>query len=269
MELCSKNHPLCGAVSWNWDLNDGFANCYPKTFDPDAYKSVRSRLASTHSAIGLFKNGTDTCPANSTYTSGSTNSQNQNTFDLTCNEQRAGNNLTTRHAANLHGCMDSCVTYDNSSTKPCVGVVYDTYMTDGYENCYLKSADGIPAPGNTAFTFASLRAATTPPPSKSKAWIAGPVIGAIAAIALVSLLIFWLMRRRRKNNVHTELPTNPGRGSGEHFIAEKRAGGVEMDTIHPHELDGGSQGKLSEANTQSTHFTYELPGSAPARSEVA
>ncbi|KAJ5986310.1 hypothetical protein N7451_010675 [Penicillium sp. IBT 35674x] len=48
--------------------------------------------------------------------------------------------------------------------------------------------------------------------SSSEAWIAGPVIGGVAGVALAAALAFWLIRRRRKSNIgaediaHQELP---------------------------------------------------------------
>ncbi|KAJ5523325.1 hypothetical protein N7513_012869 [Penicillium frequentans] len=50
--------------------------------------------------------------------------------------------------------------------------------------------------------------------SSSEAWIAGPVIGGVAGVALAAALAFWLIQRRRKTNAaaediaHHELPAD-------------------------------------------------------------
>lgn len=82
----------------------------------------------------------------------------------------------------------------------CKGVVLDMSLSYGYDNCYLQNVTGEANHGANA-TFA-LRASTdnsSSGGSGSKAWIAGPVIGIVAVLALlVTLGLYWRKRRARK-----------------------------------------------------------------------
>jgi hypothetical protein len=83
-------------------------------------------------------------------------------------------------------------------------------MVNGYENCYLKSVIGGPLPDQNGFTFAmrqntpnnSLSNSSTPTSQQkhqgSKAWIAGPVIGAVAAVGIVLAVLWWRWTRRKE-----------------------------------------------------------------------
>ncbi|KAJ6114699.1 hypothetical protein N7486_000477 [Penicillium sp. IBT 16267x] len=88
-----------------------------------------------------------------------------------------------------------------------------TYKTlavvSGLEKLRTTSTAGSNAsPGATATTTSAPTAtatSTTPTSEKytsssSKAWIAGPVIGVVAGVALAAALAFWLIQRRRKSN---------------------------------------------------------------------
>ena len=88
-------------------------------------------------------------------------------------------------------------------------------MSDGYENCYLLNATGSPRTGLN-MTFAELtqssREGTISSQSdsagkSSKAWIAGPVIGIVAFLAILAGGILWWRRRRSQERFTQEMGT--------------------------------------------------------------
>lgn len=157
-------------------------------------------------------------------------SSHDKTFNATCFEGRVGSsNMTSVYSANITGCIDECATY--TGPDPCLAVFYDNSFADGFDNCYLLNATGSATSplnstyaelvsGNnttgapaTSIPTTSVPATSTPAASlssstpgsssssssSSKAWIAGPVVGVIAAVAILAVGFFWLRRRARQN----------------------------------------------------------------------
>jgi hypothetical protein len=193
MGKCSTAHPLCTGVSFNADMDEGYANCYPKNNLATAgFVSGESWV--THSAVAAISNITTNCADNANITA-----TNNKEFGLQCNQNRAGNDITVYHEVSLQKCAENCATYTGSQ---CLAVIFDGNMELGWENCYLKSATGIPAYNSTA-TFALITgvkdvssSGSSSKKSSSKAWIAGLVVGLIVLLALiVALAIIW----RRRN----------------------------------------------------------------------
>lgn len=196
MDLCSKAHPLCTAVSYNPGMRAGYSNCYPKSESSGDLILTKNSTVTFHSAIATISNLTTSC------TDGAiVSSSNGEQFTTACEQYRPGSDLTVYHETNITKCMETCVTYTKGD---CIGVVFDPDMGLGWENCFLKSATGTPL-YNTTAVFAQLSNSTassgsTGKSSKSKAWIAGPVIGAIVVLVVVGIAALFVARRRRRNS---------------------------------------------------------------------
>jgi hypothetical protein len=196
MEICAHAHPLCLGVSWNSDLSAGFGNCYLKNMQNG---SLISETAHTHSGLVNLPS-IDACDSS---TDAHQIMSNNKTFNVTCFEGRVGSsNITSVYSANITGCIDECATYNG--TDICLAVFFDNSFDDGFDNCYLLNATGTEtAPLNS--TYAELVASDNSTSaststsdsnsSSSKAWIAGPVVGAVAAMTLIALGFLWWRRR--------------------------------------------------------------------------
>jgi hypothetical protein len=208
LKICVDQHPLCKGVSWSPDLAIGFANCWPKTgFADGGLQSPGQKQGTIHSAtITRIDPVNNQCPEKKTYS----NTEKKKDFDIHCGQTSAGSNITSIHMQNLTSCMDACA----SSDQKCVGVVFDSKLEGGFKNCYLQNTTNTVADMGSA-TYAALSSGTssgggsgsndggnnsssTSSSSSSKAWIAGPVIGGIAAVALVAFLAFWLRKRKAR-----------------------------------------------------------------------
>ena len=219
MELCSQAHPLCKGVTWNPDMKGGWGNCYLKS-NPGATKDPSDETA--HSALVTGKLYTDLntdCPSTSTY------DKDGNTYSLSCNTGRAGSqNFTSVRSNSLDDCLQKC---SSETGQRCLGVLVDMGLEDGFENCYLLNATGQALTGGANMTFAEVTASQKSAASSdqsannqdrgaSKAWIAGPVIGVLAVIAIVAG--GWYCWRRRRQNRHTNAAkawqADPDYGSG-------------------------------------------------------
>ncbi|KAL9097030.1 MAG: hypothetical protein Q9165_000994 [Trypethelium subeluteriae] len=211
MAYCSQSHPLCAGVSWNPDLLNGYGNCYPKNAPPNSYGFyVSEGDGSTgqsfwvHTAIANIVNGSDITVDCSDQAQ--IMALNGNTFITSCNREMADNNLTISHEASIQDCIDTCASAVDGT---CLGVVYDTQLTNGWQNCYLKNATAPIVDSTSGSTVALLTSDGKTPlssapasgeggsPPKSKAWIAGPIAG---GVALISILITALMLVRRRKS---------------------------------------------------------------------
>jgi hypothetical protein len=207
MEMCAEAHPLCKGVSWNVDMIAGYGNCYLKN-DPSAGEFAPSPGYITHSAevtSASLQQVNGTCPSNKTYAS-----SNGKNFAIDCYDGRIGSeNFTSVHIANVSQCMETCAT---NTGQACLGVVFDISMENGWDNCYLLNSTGSPNVGTNA-TFAQLWTNSTSissHSSSSKAWIAGPVLGAIAVIALILGFFWWWRLRSRSRRAQQQPLQSPG-----------------------------------------------------------
>ena len=219
MDWCSRRHPLCKAVSYNPDMLHGFANCYPK-FDFKTANLQETPNYVTHSAVAIFDGAVDgSCSDQTTY-----NGPKGRSFQLSCDKGSvSGSNISSHHEDSLTKCVDLCATHEDPL---CRGVVFQPSMEYGFENCYLKNASGI-AVGASGTDLAILVNSTkddegggggggavrspTPKHGKNKGWIAGPVVGVVAAILLVGLAWFW--RRKRAHHKRSGDVAEPERKS--------------------------------------------------------
>ncbi|KAI9726408.1 MAG: hypothetical protein M1834_009036 [Cirrosporium novae-zelandiae] len=260
MQLCAESHPLCYAVSWNPDMEQGFANCYPK----NAVGSMTNRNSGyvCHTAVAQLASVGQSCTNNATYTATSSSE-----FLVTCNSNIAGNDLNAVHATSISNCIETC-----NTTSACVAIAYDSTLADGFQNCYLKNATTAIPTSSTNFSSAVLTKSSSSSSSassssasssnsssssgSSKAWIAGPVIGAVAVVALVGVLGFCRRRRRSRRAA----------GQG----AEAAVGGVDGAAVNPKwattDLGSKDQGKglggdgLGMMGQQQPYPVHEMAG---------
>jgi hypothetical protein len=89
--------------------------------------------------------------------------------------------------------------------------------------------------------------------SSDNAWIAGPVVGALAGITLIGALAFWYFRRTRNNNVDAEGANSAGAGATGAANWDRRR--ELQGTYEPPELQGNAP--PSEHHSEATKV--ELP----------
>lgn len=240
LDSCATMHPLCTGIAWDTTMFYGYVNCYPKNAAAQQFDDARTPLNGLNCAKALLETHDDDCLSRA---NGTVIASNKDTFELTCNQDNGGGNITAQHADSLDSCIDSCATYTKAD---CLGAVFDVTMANGYENCYLKSAIGGSETNRNSVTFALRQ--TTPTNSNhktSKAWIAGPVIGAIAAILIIAGLWWWWRRRKQRRGhgwqgVQTHNPDEAKTWQGQELAPT---------TAQKHELE--SQPKVYEMD--STH----------------
>ena len=249
MDICSTVHPWCSGVTWNPDMVDGYANCYLKNDLTGGSPVSSTGDVMAHSAKVTARSIADlsvACPKNYT-------SKNGQVYDMHCFENRvATQNITSIHEQSVQHCIEACSSYTEES---CLGVVFDLGMTDGYDNCYLLNSTGSPNGGaNTTFAQREDRSSGinssqgSQSGGSSKAWIAGPVIGAIALLAALLLaFFFWRRRSRRAPSKEIALSKSYPELHPDH-LQEKdgRERPRELPDIRRHEL----RDQISEATVQ-------------------
>lgn len=207
MDYCVEAHPICEAVSWNPGMLGGYQNCYFY----DASKVVaNTKSYIVHSATLNRPTLSAGCPTDKKYTSTANGTAVE--FSISCSQEAtSATNLTFVHEANITSCMDSCVSYAGS--PGCEAVVFDPTLDTGYENCQLlRSVDLVAAASGVNYASmvssnSSSPASTSSSGSSSKAWIAGPVIGGVVAIAAIGAGLWWW--KRRKRSAAAQASTNP------------------------------------------------------------
>jgi hypothetical protein len=218
MAICVNQHPLCRSVSWNPTLEIGFANCIPKTGDDSGYTDnldLGAGVLLFHSAVMTQIDQVDTkCPEPDTYTAAGVDSAAEaKRFEIHCGRLNPGTNITSLHTQNVTACMDACAEGDSG----CKAILFDSTLTGGFNNCYLQNTTSVISdqPGATYAVLVDAVIPSSEPSSSSsgngndnkdsasstsssssKAWIAGPVIGGLVALALLGFAIFWWRRRK-------------------------------------------------------------------------
>lgn len=239
MKFCIAEHPLCRAVTFNPNLETGYANCWPKTGAPSLDPSPSGRTS--HSAVIDSLDIIDTeCPKDKSYAA-----PGDKHFEIHCSQVNTGRNITSLHMKNITSCLDACA----SSTQNCTGIVFDSSLQAGYQNCYLQNSTNVIIDREKA-TYALLTDSTPTPSSNdahetpddgnseegSKAWIAGAVIGGVAGVAIIAFAIFWWRRRKNKSFGHdqysreTQIYNVSGTYSGLHEAGHHDIS--ELDQMH-------------------------------------
>lgn len=266
LEICSQVHPLCRGVSWNPDMKPGYGNCYLKD-DITAGKPSPPRDNYTVHSAGVtpaFADVTIGCPGEHSYTS-----SNGKSFSIHCYDSRMGSdNITSIHQTSVYACMDACSTLTNEG---CKAVVFDDSMLEGYENCYLLNSTGAPNRGSNA-TFAEIiKVQDNVSSAKSKAWIAGPVVGVAVFLILVAVGLLYLRRRRSRARAGNHaLPAHRLRfnGEGDQFSsgASELKGDTAKQASRHHELQSDPN-EMVELTGNNGYERHELHGSEGVRSQ--
>lgn len=270
MDLCAAAHPLCHAVAWNVDMLDGYANCYPKT-SGDTSLLVTSPNT-THSAVASFGSVNSTCTDNSYYSQSDSSNA---TFAITCQQNIANSTIQSSHAQSIDDCIDVCGTYQNS-TSTCAAVAFDDSMSDGYENCYLKSGTGPTTSGSNYSTAIISRdrrtAASTDSKSSNAGVIAGATVGAVVGVAAIAALVFFWFRKRQNKQAgfqqeadrgpeYTSVPENGSPTTDKPMLNELSDGRAihELNTEErAHELSPGVYHELHAWDGDDDHNTQRL-----------
>lgn len=234
----------------------GFANCWMKTGFESTLDTPAQRLGALHTATITQIDTIDTnCPADSAYTASGSNKN----FKINCGQLNTGTNMTSIHAQNITSCMDSCA----NSTSNCIAIVFDSSLQGGYNNCYLQNTTSV-ITDQTSATYAVVTGTGAPDSDKSssKAWIAGPVIGGVVALALIGAAIWW-WRRRKATAAAAAAPNTiekdatPFAGQQSAYAPVPQYGGA------PSEL-GGDTAHEMENTVKYAHNKPAIPQQPPA-----
>ena len=262
IETCAGWHDLCKGVVFNPDMTDGYQNCYLKNNNDPSGATSKSKDIIAFGITPFVTSYNRSCSDNTTYTSSNGTSHMEKTFNINCDFDRPGDDIIQVRKESFDGCIDACANYFNSSIPngpTCQAVVFNAASNRGYLNCFLKGSQQALSPSNDfdAAVFANAVQNGTPVPSptqsskpasghSSKAWIAGPVIGVIAAFAIGAALAWWCRGRRKRSKgppqedipeIQKEAPayTPPPQPLVEADNTEHK---VEADSGQVHELEG-------------------------------
>ncbi|KPI42048.1 Isobutyryl-CoA dehydrogenase, mitochondrial [Cyphellophora attinorum] len=195
LEYCSDGDPFCWGVLFSPTMEGGYRNCWAKNANATLHKGTW--VPQTNQITAYAYEAINTTCAGSSYTTPS-----GAVFNTSCDHTGDSPDLQRVHADSFEHCQDLCADYKpDSGNAACKGVVYQPSARDGWLNCYLKyGLTNITAQGewHTA-VLASSSSDTGSSSSSSKAWIAGPVVGGIAIIAIIAGVLFWRRRRSRRN----------------------------------------------------------------------
>ncbi|CAI7631452.1 unnamed protein product [Penicillium glandicola] len=109
--------------------------------------------------------------------------------------------------------------YTTTASISSLNLKYNTLaVLSGLDNLPTETAATNASPGLTGTstsTPTATAATTSEHHSSSKAWIAGPVIGAVAGLALITAALFWFVSRRRKEETTESVYWSPTKGTPE------------------------------------------------------
>jgi hypothetical protein len=201
-------------------MSIGFANCWPKTskepLTAPSSSSTFGKAKVTHSVtITNIDLPDDKCPSEPRYAYKSGDLQRKVDFDIRCGQLSTGTNMTSLRASNITACMDACA----ASEDKCVGALFDSSLKGGYRNCYLQNTTSVVTDQASAI-YAMVKSrddgnhvnesAGENSDAGSKAWIAGPVVGGVVALAaLMGAVIWWRRRKAGKNQIPEEQNGGP------------------------------------------------------------
>ncbi|CAN9387748.1 unnamed protein product [Alternaria alternata] len=252
--FCVALHPRCRIVSWNPGLQVGFANCWPRFGNQNPKLGQPSSQQGTMHSAAIIEAPTpdSACPQDNVYHSGG--QANGTQFDIHCGKLNQGLNITSLQAQNITYCMDACAVNKDG----CTAVLYSSSLDDGYQNCHLQKTinEVIDSANATYATIASSDSDNSSSGSSpSKAWIAGPVIGGIAALAAIGFAIFWWRRRKTKKASAVHKYAEPAGGAAYDPTPVYSPLGTSRSEVHATSMSelpasvkyGHNQGPKSEA----------------------
>lgn len=219
LDYCINEHPLCQAVSYSPDLRLGYPNCWPKAQVPEPLHKPASGSI-VHSAVIRHTDRhliNTTCSDEPTY-----KAPGDKHYATHCGGYNTGVNITSVHTQNATACLDACA----SSNQSCIAVTFDPTLLGGYRNCYLQNTTNIidkhpssmyaflsdaPTSSSDPGVLPTDKSSNNGASTSSKAWVAGPVIGGLATVAIIVFAILWWRRRR---SINTDGIESMGSSSG-------------------------------------------------------
>jgi hypothetical protein len=113
-------------------MTSGYGNCYPKSdVSTSDFRAAPLRAPTSHLAIVQNVDSLDPdCTDGSSLTA-----SNGNRFNVSCNDNSAGNDLIQVHAETMEECASACGTFNNATAGECVSAVYDSTLRSGWQNC--------------------------------------------------------------------------------------------------------------------------------------
>lgn len=113
-------------------MSSGYGNCYPKSdVSSTNFRSATLRAPTSHLAVVVNMPTVDSACSSDSTISASNGAQ----FDVSCNDNRANNDLVQVHAENMDACADACATFSNATLGECMGAMYDSTFKSGWQNC--------------------------------------------------------------------------------------------------------------------------------------
>lgn len=202
MDACSTARPLCAAAVYNPDMSLGYANCYLKSLNPDHMSFPDDYQLPGEYVVPQLTNQENTTIVHAIVASQPIHMDNtchvgtirqpgsEAEFDVKCDHDVPGNTLECNHADSLSACMDRCVSY---GTNKCKGVVYDSNLAHGFQNCCLKDNNArseaehitADAPGKMLALFQE----------RQSLWSEDWTLGCFYAIILAVLFVVWCLGR--------------------------------------------------------------------------
>lgn len=209
IEWCSEGSPLCYGVVWEADTLRGYRNCWPRS-DNISSGQISTNL-NMHVAQAMLSIDLSPCNSDPYITA------NDQTFHKTCDTKMDGPFIGQVHTDTFDACIDYCASLVNDTAK-CTVALYQPTAADGFENCYLKTVSAsaysdssyhvavlnqLEYPSGSEPTSTPATTSNPHPSSGNKSWIAGAIIGPLAAIGLIAgLILWWNRRKRRQQSTH-------------------------------------------------------------------
>lgn len=151
--------------------------------------------------------------------------------------------------------------------------MYVTFYHLSLQSLTRSLATTAPAPGSLISITPSPSSSATPAKSKSKAWIAGVVVGPILGIALIAGIVFFLMRRNKSKNTMPQTGTAsmgpsvgppPGVTDAKPQMATNTSYGQPSPGFNPND-PYNQQGYAPASPAPQYSQPYPTPGSDPSQ----
>jgi hypothetical protein len=111
-------------------MSSGYGNCYPKS-DVSASNFRVAQFTASHLAIVVNVPTFNVECSNDDSVVATNGAQ----FDVSCNDNRGGNDLAQVHAEDMKECANACATFNNATLGECVSATYDSTLKSGWQNC--------------------------------------------------------------------------------------------------------------------------------------